>query len=96
MYANQVMFSLGPGKRSIAEKLLGQFDPAIKSQKGFKSVTFLGDHSVGDYVALVIFESKEDADATFEALFPQLQEAVAGIAESAPTRRLFKVLEPEV
>jgi hypothetical protein len=89
------MFTLGPGKRSTAEKLLGQFAPAIRTRKGFKSVTFLGDHTVGEYGALVVFESKEDADATFEALFPQLQQAVAGIAESAPIRRLFEVLEPE-
>lgn len=95
MYANQVMFTLGPGKRSIADKLFDQFSPAIRARKGFRSVTFLGDDTVGEYGALIVFESKEDADATFEALSPQLQQAVVGIAESPPTRRLFEVLEPK-
>ncbi|NIN95535.1 MAG: hypothetical protein GTN93_10590 [Anaerolineae bacterium] len=95
MYANQVMFTLGPGKRSTAEKLVDQFAPAIGSRKGIKSATFLADETVGEYGALVLWESKEDAEAAFEALFPQLQKALAGIVQGQPVRRLFEVLEPK-
>ena len=95
MYANLVMFTLGPGKRSTAEKLFERFATAAKARKGFKTLTVLADDTVGEYGVLVVFESKEDADATFEALFPQVQEALAGIGQGQPTRRLFEVLEPK-
>ena len=95
MYANLVMFTLGPGKRSTAEKLFERLAPAARARKGFKTDTLLADDTVGEYGALVVFESKEDADATFEAIFPQLQEALTGIGQGQPTRRLFEVFEPK-
>jgi len=49
MYAQLVMLTLGPGMRSTAEKLADQFAPAVRALKGFKSETFLGDETVGEY-----------------------------------------------
>ncbi len=73
MYAQLVMLSLGSGTRSTAEKLADQFAPALRSLKGFKRVTFLGDETVGEYGSLSLWESKEDAEAAGAVMGPQLE-----------------------
>jgi len=95
MYARLVMFTLGPGMRSTAEKLADQFASAHKTLKGFKSATFIGDDTVGEYGALTLWESKEDAEAAGTALGPKLEQALSGIVKGPPTRRLFEVYEPK-
>ncbi len=95
MYARLVLFTLGPGTRSTAEKLDDQFAALLRARKGFKSVTFLADDTVGEYGAFVLWESKEDAEAAFEALNPQLEKALTGIVKGPPTTRLFEVVEPK-
>jgi hypothetical protein len=95
MYAQLVMLSLGPGTRSAAEKLADQFVPALRTLKGFKRVTFLGDETTGEYGSLSLWESKEDAEAAGAVIGPQLEQAVSGIAKAPPTRRFFEVYEPK-
>jgi heme-degrading monooxygenase HmoA len=94
MYANLVSFTLGPGKRSVADKLVAQFDPAIRAREGFKTVTFLADDTAGQYKALVVFDSQQAAQATWKALFPRLEAALEGIVQGSASRALFEVLEP--
>ena len=93
MYAQLSIITLGPGMRSAAEKLADQFAPALKSMKGFKGVTFLGDDTVGEYMSLSLWESKEDAKAAATVMAPKLEQAVSGIAKVPPTRRFFEVYE---
>jgi heme-degrading monooxygenase HmoA len=95
MYATLVMFTLGPETRSTAEKLAEQFAPVIRTQKGFKSITFLGDDAAGEYASLTIYESKEDAEAAGAGIGPQLEQALKGIVKGAPIIRLFEVREPK-
>jgi hypothetical protein len=87
------MFTLGPEMRSRAEKLVDQFDPALRARKGFKSVTFFADDTDGTYGAFVLWETKEDGEAAIAALEPQLQQALSGIVKGPPTLRLFEVVE---
>ena len=94
MYARLVLFTLGPGTRSTAEKLADQFAPALRAQKGFKTVTFIGDDAVGEYGGLSLWESKEDAEAAAAALDSRLEQALTDIVKGPPTRRLFEVYEP--
>ena len=94
MYANFVLFTLGQGKRSTAEKIVAQFAPAIAAREGFVASTFLADDAEGTYGGLLVFDSKEAAQATFETLFPRLQKALDGIVQVPPKRTLFEVLEP--
>ena len=93
MYARLVFFTLGQGMRSTVEKLLEELSPKIKAQKGFKSVNFLGDDEAGEYGAFILWETKEDAEAAKEALFPILQSKLTGIAKGPPTLKLFEVIE---
>ena len=93
MYARLVLFTLGSGMRLTAEKVMGRFPAGMRAAKGFKGVTFLGDDTTGQYGALVLWESKGDAEAHFEVAFPQLQSALEGIAKAPPTATLFEVVE---
>ena len=95
MNASLIMLTLGPGMRSAGEKLADQFAPALKTLKGFKRVTFLGDDTVGEYASLSVWESKEDVEAAAAVIGPKLEQAVSGIAKSPPTRRFFEVYEPK-
>ncbi len=95
MHASLVMLTLGPGTRSTGEKLADQFAPALKTLKGFKRVTFLGDEAVGDYGSLSLWESREDVEAAAAVIGTQLEQAVSGIAKGPPTRRFFEVYEPK-
>jgi len=93
MYAQLVMLTLGPGTRSTAEKIADQFAPALRAMQGFKTITFFGDETTGDYGSLTLWETKEDAEAAAAVMRPKLEQAVSGIAKAPPTRRFFEVYE---
>ncbi len=93
MYARLTLFTLGPGMRSTAEKIVGEMNPKVKARKGFKSINYLGDDEAGEYGAFILWETKEDAAASKEALFPILQSKLTGIAKGPPTLKLFEVIE---
>ena len=95
MYAQLVMFTIGPGMRAKAEQIADKFNLAHKNLKGFKNATFLGDHSIGDYSSVAIQETPEDLQAASNILRPKLQEALSGIAKGEPTVRVFEVYEPK-
>ena len=95
MYASLVMLTIGPGMRSTGEKLAEQFGSALKSLKGFKSVTFFADAEVGEYGSFSIWESKEDAEAAAATTGPRLEQALSGLVKEQPTRRFFEVYEPK-
>ena len=86
MQARLILFKLEPGSRSTAEKIADQFAPVLKSRKGFRDATFILDDEAGEYGAIVLWESKEDAEAAAEAL--------SGIAKETPRHPLFEVYEP--
>jgi len=94
MYAQLVSFTLEPGMRQTAEKLADQFDPALKSLKGFKSASYLASDSTGEYATFSLWESKEDAEAAAAITGPRLEEALKSIAKSGPTRLMFDVYTP--
>lgn len=95
MYAQLVLFPLGLGMRTEAEQMADEFNLLHKGIKGFKSATFLGDDSNGNYGSLSIWETPEDLQAASEILRPKLQEALSGIAKGEPTVQIFEVYEPK-
>jgi len=95
MYAQLVMLTLGPGTRSTVKKIADQFAPALRAMQGFKTITFFGDETTGEYGSLTLWETKEDAEAAAAVMRPKLEQAVSGIAKAPPTRRFFEVYEPK-
>ncbi len=91
MYAMWTIFTLGPGMRETADKLCEGWAPVLTSLKGFKSATFIGDDSVGQYAALSLWESKEDAEAAIADTDPKVQEQIGRMAKGPVTRKVYEV-----
>ncbi|MFQ5693050.1 MAG: antibiotic biosynthesis monooxygenase family protein [Nitrospinota bacterium] len=95
MYARLATFNVGSGMWERMTKAADKAASHYKAQKGFRSVTFLGDDAGGGYGSFSVWESKEDAEAAGEALRPFLQEEVSDIIQGPPSVRVFEVYEPE-
>jgi len=94
MNVRLVQFSLGPGKRSVAEAIADKVVPAIRVQKGCDRCEFFADNEAGDYGIVVLWTSKEAADAASSVIGPILRPALTE-AKAAPNIRLFDVYEPK-
>ncbi|MGH7859194.1 MAG: antibiotic biosynthesis monooxygenase [Candidatus Binatia bacterium] len=89
-----VQFSLGPEKRSVAEAIADEIVPAIRSQPGCEGCTFFADYEAGDYGIVVLWASKEAAEAAAAVISPVLTKALAEAKGTGDSRRLFEVYEP--
>ena len=91
MYAMWTMFTLGSGMRETADKLCEGWAPVLSSLKGFKSATFIGDDSIGEYAALSLWESREDAEASLADTEAKVQEQIGNIVKGPVTRKVYEV-----
>ncbi len=94
MYARLTTVNLGPGMRQQGEELATKMNAQIRTRKGLKSAVFFGDEATGEYGGLVLWETKEDGEAAFQVIFPQLQQMLSGIAKGQPKTGLYEVYEP--
>ena len=95
MYARLVIFDVGQGERSTVERLVEEFDALYRDQEGFRDVFILADEQSGEYGSFSVWDSQEDADAANAVIAPRLQQALTGLLQGPPDRRVFEVLEPE-
>jgi hypothetical protein len=92
VYARLLRFSLGPGKRALAEAITDEIAPLIAAQPGCEGVTVFGDDADGDYGIFVLWDSAEHANTAAGIVPPKLDEHFAGNVTSTPEARLFEVL----
>lgn len=92
MYARLVRFSLGGGRREMAQELANDLVPRIASRPGCERVTVFGDYAEGEYGIFVLWDSQADADAAAAVIHPVLEQHLAGNVQAPPDRRLFAVL----
>ena len=95
MYVRIVRFTLGQGARSTAEKLADEFVPAIKAQNGCSECVFITDDDAGEYGIVVLWDSKDNADAAAAVIGPRLSQALADITDEPASMKLFEVYEPK-
>ena len=60
------------GKQAVAQELANLLIPAIRSQAGCQSATFFADSDSGDCGLLVLWQTKEQADAAAAVIGPRL------------------------
>ena len=92
MYARLLRFSLGPGKRAVAQSVADDIAPRIAAMPGCQGVTVFGDDSDGQYGLFVLWGSQADANAAAPVIRPQIDERIAGHVQGEPEARLFEVL----
>jgi quinol monooxygenase YgiN len=92
MYARLLLFTLGPGKRDVAQTVADDMPPKIAAMPGCRSVTVFGDDSDGTYGIFVLWETEENANAAAPIIRPQVDERIAAHVVEEPQPRLFEVL----
>lgn len=92
MYARLVRFSLGPGKRAVAQAVADDLPPLIAALPGCNSVTVFGDDGDGQYGIFVLWDSEANANAAAQLIRPKLDQHIAGHAQGTPDARLYEVL----
>jgi quinol monooxygenase YgiN len=92
MYARLVRFSLGTGKRAVAQALADDLSPQIAALPGCKGVTVFGDDSDGQYGIFVLWDSESNANAAAQVIRPKLEQHIADHVQAALDTRLFEVL----
>jgi heme-degrading monooxygenase HmoA len=94
MYARFVLFTLGNGKRDVAEGMAKKQQSAMQGLKGFKGASFIADESTGEYGIMSLWESKENAQAAEVTLTPGYLQALKGHLKRIPMRRVLEVFHP--
>jgi quinol monooxygenase YgiN len=92
MYARLVRFTLGPGKRAVAQTLADDLAPVIKALPGCNGVTVFADDSDGAAGLFVLWDSEANANAAAGQIRPKLDQIISGHVQGAPDVRLFEVL----
>lgn len=94
MYARFVLFTLGNGKRTIAETMAEKQRAAMQRLQGFKGATFIADDHSGEYGVLSLWESKETAQAAEVTLTPGYLQTLKSHLKRIPMRRVLEVIHP--
>jgi len=92
MYARLVRFSLGTGRRSVAQAVADELAPKIAMQPGCGGVTVFGDDNDGEYGMFVLWNSQADAAAAAAIIRPILDKHLSGNVQAPPDARLFEVI----
>jgi heme-degrading monooxygenase HmoA len=72
MYAALTTLSVSPGMWTQMAKSTDQLFAEMKSFKGFKQATFFGDNDAGRYYSLILWNSKQDAEAAQAITAPRV------------------------
>ncbi|QGQ47695.1 hypothetical protein E6W99_20625 [Metabacillus sediminilitoris] len=94
LYARLVVFTLGDGKRLLAEKITKEFDKVSRTLRGFRGNVYFFDDRVGEYRALNYWDTKSDAEDANEVMFPKLENELSNISEKKPVVKMFEVYDP--
>lgn len=94
MNVRLVQFSLGPGKRAVAEAIADKVVPKIRAQRGCERCVYFADGEAGDYGIIVLWESRQAAEGAASVVGPVLMEALSQ-ANAVPNIRLFDIYEPK-
>jgi quinol monooxygenase YgiN len=89
-----VQFSLGAGKRSAAKAIADKVVPAIRARPGCEKCVFFADYDTGDYGLVVLWESKEAAEAAASVIGPIMTAALQEAGVITEKRTLYEVYEP--
>ena len=92
MKARLFTFTMGPGKRNVAQAIADDIAPMINSLPGCRSVSVFGDESDGEFGLFVLWASEGDANAAAPIIRPKLDEHLAGHVKAGPVARLYDVL----
>ena len=95
MYARLATTYLLPGTKKAAEAAADVVAPVFESLKGFRSATFFGDETTGEYGTFTVWDTRENAEAVLAAVTPVLRGALGDLLNSPANVRVFEIYEPK-
>ena len=95
MHALLTSIYLGLRTQKAAEAVADEVAPVFESLKGFRSATFFGDNTSGEYGVFTIWDTKEDSEAVSAVVVPVLRQALGDLLKSPPTLRAYEIYEPK-
>ena len=96
MYATLTLIPIKPGMRDEIERVADGLFASLRGEKGFKSITFFIDPDGNECGGFAVWDSKEDAEASWATTGPKIQENMSKIATGPPARRVLEVYEPKM
>lgn len=96
MYARLLLFTIDPNKSWSMQDVVTKLDGLLKKRRGFKGATYLCDDELGEYGALVLWESPEDAVAARNPFLLRFKQVVDGLLKEPIWYPLFEVVEPRL
>ena len=82
-----------PGKPKLMQELVNQLNATFKKRKGFKGATYFADEVLGQFGALVLWDSEKNATFVRSAVFSKTKEVANGLRKGPLLFQLFKVVE---
>ena len=95
MFARLFQFTVDPAQWDAVERLADASHEAMRTSKGFHSVTFHGDRETGECGSFSIWKTREDLEAFVTASTPRMQEAAAGLFKGPPKTATMDVYQPK-
>jgi heme-degrading monooxygenase HmoA len=94
MYVHLILFNLGPGMQEKAEKMASEASKGYPLLKGFKSVTFFGDSTVGEYGNMSLWESLEDLENARKITKSRFDQDLSGLEKAPRKVHISEVYQP--
>ena len=95
MYARLITLTVSPAEVALADRVSKILSAEMPLLPGFHSATFFCDPQFGEYAALSLWATKEDAVIGGRLLCARAEAAIAGSSIPLPASKLYEVYEPE-
>lgn len=99
MYAIMIHTTYGPGTRARAEQMADRVTQDFRTRPGFKSATFYeSDATDGEYGGLVIWATKEAAEAALDASLASahlIRDRLGLQPQRIGSHRIVEIYEPK-
>jgi hypothetical protein len=95
MYVRMLNFQTDAGNKAEALEIMDTMIPVIKSQKGCSDCMFIMNETDGRYALLVMWETKENADAAAGVIGPRMLPALNKISKKPVSPLLYEVYQPK-
>lgn len=95
MLARLFQFTVDPAQWEAVEQLADGAYEAMRTSKGFHSVTFCGDRETGECSSFSLWETREELEAYIAASSPRMQEVAAGLFKGPPKTATMDVYQPK-
>ena len=85
--------TLAPGSRPMAEKVADQGGQGFVQLPGFQDAIFFLDEGRNEYGAISIWESREAAERSDQAMTPQFRQALGDALQGEIETRIYEIYE---